>query len=110
MKDYESRDGAVVHSFSTASANIVPPGTIRKKIDKKLRYFRLSPNFAHRKYIDLPNQLSSFTPYKVLVTTRLIWNFVTVRDPVSLPAELQVIWPIKHGIICREKLIQNWTK
>ena len=24
-------------------------------------------------------------------------------DPISLQAELQVIWPIKHGIICRVK-------
>ena len=53
----------LLNSFSTASANIVPPGTIQKKIDKKLRYFRLPPNFAHRKYIDLPNHLPSFTPY-----------------------------------------------
>ena len=29
--------------------------TIRKKIGKKFRYFRLTPNLAHRKLIDLAN-------------------------------------------------------
>ena len=39
------------------------------------------------------------------VTYKITVNLVSV----SFQADLQVIWPIKHGIICREKLIQNDT-
>ena len=37
-----------------------------KTLAKKLRYFRLPPNLAHRKLTDLTNHRPSFMPYKVV--------------------------------------------
>ena len=36
---------------------------------KKLRYFRLPPNLAQRRLIDLANHTPSFVPYKAVVIT-----------------------------------------
>ena len=63
--------------MSTTLINIVPPGTICKKIFKKLRYFRLLPNLAQRIFIDLANHLPSFTPNKVLVTEKQFFQFLS---------------------------------
>ena len=47
-----------------------------KKIRKKLRYFRLLPNLAQRKLIDLANHLPSSSPCGLLtVTHRAFENF-----------------------------------
>ena len=64
-----------LNSLSTTLINIVPPGTICKKILKKLRYFRLLPNLAQRIFIDLANHLPSFTPNKALVTEKEFFQF-----------------------------------
>ena len=41
-----------------------------KKTRQKLRYFRLPPNLAHRKLIDLANYVPSFSPWGVLSFTQ----------------------------------------
>ena len=38
----------------------------KKKTRKKLRYFRLPPNLAHRKLTALANHRPSFMPYKAV--------------------------------------------
>ena len=41
-------------------------GRQREKTRQKWRYFRLPPNLAHRKLIDLANYVPSFSPWGVL--------------------------------------------
>ena len=41
--------------------------TYKENNRKKLRYFRLPPNLAQRKLIDLANHTPSFMPYKAVV-------------------------------------------
>ena len=67
----------VVSSSNISSSSA--PGKIGlnwKKIRKKLRYFRLLPNLAQRKLIDLANHLPSSSPCGLLtVTHRAFENF-----------------------------------
>ena len=53
--------------MSSRPVNIGASGPISKKKLKILRYFRLPPNLAHRKLIDLANHAPSFMPYKAVV-------------------------------------------
>ena len=53
--------------MSSRPVNIGASGPITKKNLKILRYFRLPPNVAHRKLIDLANYTQSFMPYKPVV-------------------------------------------
>ena len=55
--------------MSSRPVNIGASGPITKKNLKILRYFRLPPNLAHRKLIDLANHTPSFVPYKAVVLT-----------------------------------------
>ena len=78
------------HKWTVAVSCCIPSLTLRlpgspkselqerwpKKFRKKLCYFRLLPNLAHRKLIDLANHLLSSSPCRLLtVTHRVFENF-----------------------------------
>ena len=60
----------------------MPRHRLQKKNRKKLRYFRLPPNLAHRKIIALANYVPSSSPLRVLSFTQQFfknvekWRFV----------------------------------
>ena len=63
----DSLDSLCLDSLSSRPVNIGASGPITKKNLKILRYFRLPPNLAHRKLLDLANHTPSFMPYKAVV-------------------------------------------
>ena len=58
---------------SSRLINIVRNRTIRRKNGKKLRYFGLPPNLAHRKLLDLANYVpSKFQPSSLVFPSTLL--------------------------------------
>ena len=55
-----------LNSLSSRPVNFELIRSMMKKILKKSHYFRLPPNLARRKLIDLANHRPSFMPYKAV--------------------------------------------
>ena len=66
-RGYKLRFKRTLNSLSSGDCEIGASGTMRSSPRKKLRYFRLLPNLAQRKLIDLANHRPSFMPYKAVV-------------------------------------------
>ena len=60
----------IIISLSSGPLNFIHISSMKKKIRKKLRYFRFPPNLAHRKLIDLANDVPSSSPRGVLSFTQ----------------------------------------
>ena len=69
------------NSLSSGPLNFLLTSTMTKKNNKKSRYFRFSPNFAHRKLIDLAKYVLSSSFREVLSFTQ---RFFQKASPLGI--------------------------